>query len=185
MTGAFATDLPRPRARMAGVVYLSYFLVAIAAAVLTSRGRASAGLSMNLLSAGLYLAVALLFYRLFRPVHQRLSAVAACCSAAGCGVMVLGLLHRGPAWANPLYFFGPYCVLLGVLMVGSRFLPRALGLLMVAAGIAWLVFLLPSLPHAVTVGIEALGVAAEAALMLWLLAMGVNVDQWQAQAARG
>jgi hypothetical protein len=99
--------------------------------------------------------------------------------------MVLGLLHRGPAWANPLYFFGPYCVLLGVLMVGSRFLPRALGLLMVAAGIAWLVFLLPSLPHAVTVGIEALGVAAEAALMLWLLAMGVNVDQWQAQAARG
>jgi Domain of unknown function (DUF4386) len=185
MTGAFATDSPQPRARMAGVVYLSYFLVAIAATVLTSHGRASAGLSMNLLSAGLYLAVTLLFYRLFRPVHQRLSAVAACCSAAGCGAMVLGLLHRGPAWANPLYFFGPYCLLLGVLMVGSRFLPRALGLLMVMAGIAWMIFLVPSLPHAVAIGIMALGVVAEAALMLWLVAMGVNVDQWQAQAARG
>jgi Domain of unknown function (DUF4386) len=185
MTGPFAAASPQPRARISGAVYLAYFLVAILGAMLTSRGRASAGLCMNLLSAGLYLAVALLFYRLFRPVSQRLSLVAACCAAAGCGVMALGLLHRAPAWANPLYFFGPYCLLLGVLMVGSRFLPRVLGLLMVMAGIAWLIYLLPSLPHAVTIGIEALGVLAEAALMLWLVAMGVKVEQWQEQAARG
>jgi hypothetical protein len=31
-------------------------------------------------------------------------------------------------------------------------------------------------------GIEILGVAAEGLLMLWLLAMGVNVQKWQKQA---
>jgi hypothetical protein len=31
-------------------------------------------------------------------------------------------------------------------------------------------------------GIEILGVAAEGLLMLWLLAMGVNVQKWRKQA---
>ena len=31
-------------------------------------------------------------------------------------------------------------------------------------------------------GIEVLGVLAEGSLMLWLLAMGVNVQKWQKQA---
>jgi hypothetical protein len=183
MTGPPATVSVHPRARVTGAVYLLYFLTSILGVTLTSHGRVSAGLSMNLLSAGLYLAVALLFYRLFRPVSQKLSLVAACCAAAGCLVMVLGLLHRAPAWANPLYFFGPYCLLLGVLMVGSRFLPRVLGVVMMLAGIGWLIYLLPSLPHAGTIGIEALGILAEGSLMLWLVAMGVNVERWQEQAA--
>jgi hypothetical protein len=32
-------------------------------------------------------------------------------------------------------------------------------------------------------GIEVLGVAAEGSLMLWLLAMGVNVQKWRKQAS--
>jgi hypothetical protein len=83
---------------------------------------------------------------------------------------------------NALFFFGPYCVLLAILMLGSRFLPRILGALMVLAGLGWLAFLIPQVAKRIGTGIEVLGVAAEGLLMLWLLVMGVNVQKWQKQA---
>jgi hypothetical protein len=67
-------------------------------------------------------------------------------------------------------------------MLGSRFLPRILGALMVLAGLGWLAFLIPQVAKHIGTGIEVLGVAAEGLLMLWLLALGVNVQKWQKQA---
>jgi hypothetical protein len=84
---------------------------------------------------------------------------------------------------NALVFFGPYCLLLGILMLGSTFLPRILGVLMVLAGLGWLLFLVPQVAKRMGTGIEVLGVAAEGSLMLWLLAMGVNVQKWRKQAS--
>jgi hypothetical protein len=83
---------------------------------------------------------------------------------------------------DALFFFGPYCLLLGILMLGSKFLPRILGALMVLAGLGWLAFLIPQVAKRIGTGIEVLGVAAEGLLMLWLLVMGVNVQKWQKQA---
>jgi hypothetical protein len=56
---------------------------------------------------------------------------------------------------------------------------------MVAAGIGWLAFLAPPVAKYLSTYIEALGILAEASLMLWLVAKGVNVPRWKEQAALG
>jgi hypothetical protein len=50
---------------------------------------------------------------------------------------------------------------------------------MALAGLGWLAFLSPTLPHYPTLSIEGLGIFAEASLMLWLIVMGVNVQRWK------
>jgi hypothetical protein len=81
--------------------------------------------------------------------------------------------------------FGVHCVLMGYLIVRSTFLPRILGVLMVLAGLGYLIFLWPPLgdrlffPYIVVPG-----VVAEGALTLWLLLMGVNNIRWREQDER-
>jgi len=79
-------------------------------------------------------------------------------------------------------FFGLFDVVIGYLILRSTFLPRVLGALMVIAGLAWLAFLSPPLASHVLIYIEVPGFVAEAALMLWLLVMGVDVQRWKEQA---
>jgi len=86
---------------------------------------------------------------------------------------------------SPLLFFGPYCLLLGVLILRSTFLPRILGMLMVLAGLGWLAFLSPPLAHSLGTYLKILGILAEGLLMLWLLVRGVNVPRWKEQAGSG
>ena len=82
-----------------------------------------------------------------------------------------------------LAFFAEFCLIVGYLILRSRFLPRMLGLLMIAAGLyrlvdAFSVFLsLPDIPY-----IGWTGLIAESALALWLLVFGVNEAEWREQA---
>ena len=173
---------PNPHARMTGVVYLLYFLTAIPAQLLASRKLVLYSEIVNLIAFAFYVGMTLLFYYLFRPVNRSLSGLAAFLSLAGCAIGVLGLFHLAPSHISPLWFFGPYCLLIGYLILRSTFLPRLLGVLMVLAGIAWLAFLSPPVEKHFSVYIEALGILAEASLMLWLIVMGVNVPHWNEQA---
>jgi hypothetical protein len=52
---------------------------------------------------------------------------------------------------------------------------------MVLAGIGWLAFLIPAVALLLSIPIEGLGIFAEAALMLWLIVMGVNARRWNQQ----
>jgi Domain of unknown function (DUF4386) len=81
-----------------------------------------------------------------------------------------------------IVFFGTFDIVIGSLIFTSTFLPRVLGVLMVLAGLSWLTFLSPPLANHLLTPIEILGFLAEAALMLWLLVLGVNVQRWSAQA---
>jgi len=81
-------------------------------------------------------------------------------------------------------FFGFYCLLIGYLIVRSTFLHRVIGVLMVFAGLAWLTFCVPPLAHSLDPYIRIPGVLGEAALTLWLLAAGVNLERWK-KLARG
>jgi hypothetical protein len=181
MTDQIQIASPQPRARITGVVYLLYFLTAVFGQLMVSRGFAVSGNVANILSALLYAAVTFLFYALFKPVSRSLSLVAALFSLAGCVVMSLGLIHI-KSTISPLWFFGPFCLLIGYLILKSTFLPRVLGVLMAAAGAGWLGYLIPGLPHLLTVAIMVLGFVAELTLCLWLLIMGVNVERWREQA---
>jgi hypothetical protein len=80
-------------------------------------------------------------------------------------------------------FFGVYCLLIGYLIFKSAFLPRILGVLMAFAGLGWLTYLSPPLANYLSPYIQVLGVFAEGSLMLWLLAMGVNVAKWEEKAS--
>jgi Domain of unknown function (DUF4386) len=173
--------LPRRKARITGVVYLLYFLTAITAQFLIGRKVTAYGNATNLIATGCYVILTLLFYFMFKPVNRSLSLLAALFSLAGCAVMSVGLFYPSTP-ISPLLFFGPYCLLIGYLIFRSRFLPRALGVLMALAGLGWMAFLLPTLPHYLSLAIEGLGILAEASLMLWLIVMGVNIQGWKEQA---
>jgi hypothetical protein len=146
--------------------------------LLVSRGFAVSGNAINDFSTVCYLVVTFLFYVLFRPVSGSLSLLAALFSLGGCVDMSLGLFHLDSS-VNPLLFFGPFCLLIGYLIFRSSFLPRILGVLMAVAGLGWLAFLIPAIPHYLSVAIEVFGFLAELSLCLWLLVMGVNVEQWK------
>ncbi|MGB2626096.1 MAG: DUF4386 domain-containing protein [Candidatus Acidiferrum sp.] len=127
---------------------------------------------VNLIAYAFCISVTLLFYYLFKPVSPGLSFLAAFFSLLGCEV-------------SSLFFFGPYCILIGYLIFKSMFLPRILGVLMGSAGVGWFLFLSPLVRYLST-GLKVLGFVAEMSLMLWLIVKGVNVRRWteQANAAR-
>ena len=177
-------DQASPRARITGTVYLLYFVAAISAQILITRRFTASGAVMNLFADGLYIALTFLLYHMFRPVSRTISLIAALFSLAGCGVMMMTQLHPNSSPVNPLIFFGPFCVFLGYLILRSIFLPRLFGILLILAGLAWVIYPLPGLPHAVLLSIQGLGIMAEALLMLWLVTRGVPEEQWRAQRER-
>jgi len=183
MTEPTAEAPPRPRARVTGVVYLLYFLTAVSAEVFVGRGRPVAYEAVNLIANAFYIAVTLLFYYLFKPVNRSVSLLAALFSLLGCANELLRLFDLAPYKINSLVFFGPYCLLIGYLIFRSTFLPRILGVLMVCAGLGWLIFLSPLANHLATY-LKVLGFLAEASLMLWLIVKGVNVPKWEELLAR-
>ena len=82
-----------------------------------------------------------------------------------------------------LVFFGLFNLLIGYLIFRSTFLPRILGALMALSGLGWLTFLSPPLANYLFTYIAAIGILAEALLMLWLLVKGVNEQRWQERAS--
>jgi len=175
----------RSWARETGLVYLLYFLTAVAGQALLSKGFSLAGAVTNFASVALYILVGILLYRLFRPTSNVLSAIAALFNFAGSAMTLMALLHNGNAPVSPLLFFGMYCLLIGILILRSGFLPRALGWLNAAAGIGWFLFLAPLHIHFLPVAIEILGFVAEAVLMLWLLLKGVEEQKWLGRGGPG
>jgi hypothetical protein len=169
-----------PNGRFIGIVYLLYFLTAILAQLLISHGLVATGNFINVIATVLYVIMAVLFYLLFKPVNKTISLIAALFSLAGCVLTMIAIfLQSFPI--NPLWFFGPYCIMIGYLIIRSLFLPHFIGWLVALAGVGWLIFLIPNRPDLSTYCIEGLGVVAEASLMLWLIIKGVNVQRWKQQ----
>jgi hypothetical protein len=76
-----------------------------------------------------------------------------------------------------LVLFAFYDLLLGYLIFSSTFLPRALGVVLMLAGVGWLTFLWPPLATALSAFVLPFGALAEILLMLWLLVKGVNIPR--------
>ncbi len=227
--------MTKQKARMIGLVYLLFFLTSImsvaflkglivkddsaatANAIVAHQGLFQLSVATGLVETGFYIALAALFYVLFRPVCRSVSLVAAFFGVVGCAIQASSGVFKLFALANlrnggtisvfssdelsgravgtlflklsdqvnsvALVFFGVYCLLIGILILRSIFLPRFLGVLMALAGIGWLMFLYPPLAGRLFGPIALIGIIAEALLMLWLLVMGVNAERWREQAA--
>ena len=81
-----------------------------------------------------------------------------------------------------LVFFGLYCLLIGYLIFRSTFLPRVIGVLMILAGLSYLMFLSPPLATHLQPYILFFPGVGQISLTLWLLVIGVNVQRWKEQA---
>jgi hypothetical protein len=170
----------RSHARATGLVYLSYFATAILGLFLNSR-KLPAGTVLNGLATLLYAMVTILLYRLFRSGQPLLALSAVLCGLAGCVNDVLHQLHHGVADLSSLVFFGPFCVLLGILILRPGFLPRWIGWPLIAAGLGWLAYLNPEVAQHAKVVIFPIGFLAEFEFMLWLLLRGVDEARWREQ----
>jgi hypothetical protein len=89
-------------------------------------------------------------------------------------------------FAISLVFFGFDCLTMAYLIVHSKFLPRIIGVLLAIEALGYLInsfslFLAPALQARIFPYFSATALA-EVALCLWLLVMGVNVQQWTEQA---
>jgi hypothetical protein len=143
MTDLISNASPRFRARITGVVYLLYFLTAVSAEAFIGPSRLVLFDAASLVAEAFYIAVTLLFFFLFKQVNGSLSLPAAFFSLMGGANDVANLFNLAPHRINSLVFFGPYCLLLGYLILVSTFLPRILGVLMALAGLGWLIFPTP------------------------------------------
>jgi hypothetical protein len=85
-------------------------------------------------------------------------------------------------------FFGLHCLLVGLLILRSTFMPRFLGVLMLLAGAGWLTFCFASVLSPPFAGllfpyILLPGMIGEGTLTVWLLAKAVDAPRWREQAS--
>jgi hypothetical protein len=177
MTERTTEASPRRKARIAGVLYLTSFVVGIFGEFVV-HGRL--GFAVGLIAVLCNFGVTLVLYSIFKPVNRSLSLLAASCNFVGLTFEALRWNPRGVDIA--IVFHGLYCLLIGYLISRSTFLPRVLGALSAFAGLAWLTYLSTPLANQLSPYNAASGIIGEAALMLWLLVMGVNVQRWKEQA---
>jgi len=164
-----------------------------------------AGFVADALMTACYIVVTALFYRLFQHTNRTISLAAAFFSLAGCAMMAVSLLSYPTyllvlkssavtfsteqlqslallafgsfrrAYDTGLIFFGVYCLLIGLLIIKSGFIPRVIGFLMVLAGLGWLTYLWSPLAAAMEPYNLLPGLIGEGALALWLMVKGTGV----------
>jgi hypothetical protein len=122
---------PRRFARIAGAFYLLTFVFGIAA--LTTAG--DTRLAANLIAAVVYYVVTVMLYQLYKPVSPTGSLVTALFSFAALTIGVLSDFGVVRFPLNTLVLFGVYCLGLGGLTLKATFLPKAIGVLLIVAGV--------------------------------------------------
>ncbi|HEY6957775.1 MAG TPA: DUF4386 family protein [Candidatus Limnocylindria bacterium] len=176
-------------ARITGAVWLLYFVTAIPGGALLARSR-DVGIALSVVSTIAYVAVTALLFALLEPVDRSTALVAAFVALTGCALTAVATVLQTAASteladlgkrtvAISFAFFGCFMVLTGMLIARSTFLPQLFGGWFIVAGLAWATVLIPPVFRVLQVGIVPFGGLAEVALMLWLLARGIDVARWQ------
>lgn len=158
-----------------GLLYALNIAIGILAIVCTQRDKATADL-LNLAGAAEYAVVVCLLGRLFETAARGLSWSVAVIGLVACAVSAAMIVHlfAVPPGVNPVVLFGPYCLGLGAVIVRSGSMPRLLGILLMAAGISWLTFAVPTLAHRIAPWNTLVGAVPELMLTLWLIAAGMR-----------
>jgi hypothetical protein len=171
---------PNLEARAAGACYI--LTTALGVSAYSIEGKL--GDTLNFVAALFYLAVTLLFFRLFKAVNAPLSLGAALFSFAGCGLQILDTFNANPFHVNNIIFFGVYCLLIALLIARSTFLPTWLAIFMALAGFSWLTYLSPHIGRQLSSYTFATGLVGEGALTLWLLIKGIDEAGFRRQQQR-
>lgn len=145
-----------------------------------------------------YVVVTAMLYRLFKPVSVSVSLLAAFFSLIGIAVLAASmavlllpfhvggasiaheaLRAHGAAYNLTGLFFGPYCALIGWLVLRSQWLPAWIGWLMLLAGAAFVFdasaeLAAPAVARQVPEAVMLISLIAEGSLAVWLAAFGVR-----------
>lgn len=145
-----------------------------------------------------YIIVTAMLYRLFKPVSATASFLAALFSLTGIALLAASmtilllptqmdatlvahdsLRAHAAAYSLTGLYFGPYCAVIGWLVLRSGWMPAWIGWLMLAAGAAFaldasVTLAAPSLARRIPQGVMLISLLAEGSLALWLAAFGVQ-----------
>lgn len=168
---------PSAKGRLAGLLYVISVATAVVGEFLFP---GKLGVLAVIVPVACYVAVTLLLYSLFRRVNRKVALLALMSGLAGLTLEALQWQPRGVNVA--MVFHGFYCLLIGYLAFRSGWVPRILGALTAFAGFVWLLYLWPPLANYISPYNTAIGLIGEAALMLWLLVMGLRVAGWHERA---
>ena len=99
------------------------------------------------------------------------------------------LLGTTPRFSGEDVYFGFQILSVGYLIARSRFIPRAIGVLLMLGGVSFLItsvtnFVSPTIADRLGPVLLPIVLLGEASLALWLLLKGVDVEQWRSTAAR-
>jgi hypothetical protein len=132
----------------------------------------------------------MIFYELFRVVNRRAALLVVFFTLVATAVEAGALLNpSATSYSVDQVFYGCYGICLGYLIVRSTFLPAAIGVLMTAGALSYLVYsfaflLAPGFAGALVPWIQLPSIAGEGSLCLWLLIAGVDADRWHRAPSR-
>ncbi len=204
-----------------GLVYVPSLLIVAGDAATTAHNIVASeslfrlGFMSNLIAFTVNVFVALLLYKLLKPVNKNMAALMVVLILVGLGIGMLNELNQFVAllllgsgdylavftgaqlqalaalfldiyqqgFSIAHIFWGLWLFPLGYLVFKSGFLPKVIGLLLLVAGVGYLVdftlfFLFPAIPLTVS----EFTFVGEVLLLLWLLIKGVNVERWEKRA---
>ena len=195
------------------VVILGSFVVAgnataTAHNILANEGLYRLGFAFSVLGVFCHLAWPLLMYQLLRPLSPTIASLALLAAITCAGLQALtaffylapllilqsglgpdtatGLLKlNAAAFQLDLVFFGVWCMLTGYLYWRSKFFPRLIGLLLIADGVGWSLFIWPPLATSLFTVIAIVSACAELPLQFWLIVFGFDNERYHAQTKRG
>jgi hypothetical protein len=99
------------------------------------------------------------------------------------------LLATVPGFSGEDVYFGFQILSVGYLITRSRFVPRAIGVLLVLGGVGFLItsvtnFVSPALGDRLAPVLLPIVLLGEGSLALWLLVKGVDVERWRSTTTR-
>lgn len=208
---------PRSLARIAGGLYLinivfGFFAIGFIPGMLVVAGDPGAsahniqthellyrsGLVAHIIVTATNVPLQVIFYDLFKVVNRRLALLVVLFSVVGTASEVALIAQQVPASTSidlqgigydlPTVFYGFYAITIGFLIFNSNFLPRAIGVLMVIDGLAYITnsfadILSPGFAAHLVPYIQLPALLGEGSFCLWLLLAGVNVERWRRHAS--
>ena len=200
--GAFAIGV------VPGIVVVSGDAAATAHNIQTHELLYRLGLAAHVVVVATNVPLAVIFYELFKVVNRRLALLVAAFTlvatsveaaslvtqfvpvmgAPGAATVTLSMSLQAAGYDVSTVFFAFYALTIGYLIYRSRFLPRAIGVLMVLDGASYLLysfsdFISPGFAAHLVPWTQLPILFGEGSLCVWLLIVGINAQRWSERAA--
>ena len=149
--------------RIVGLVYVAFLLLSLAGMTLRN-------MPLQLVGSATGFVLAVLLYRLFAPVDPDIALALLPLAFIHYVIQGVGQVRADAGMLRlALLPFAAFLMVLGYLIARSTFAPLELGVVIVLAGLGWVIAVVPRVPTWSTLAVVLFGVVAEVALAIWLL----------------